>query len=108
MLYLNGCSYVFGGTTKKNSTGSFAQFYFNDVWKSCNSGVSWDCVTESAQWSPRDGFAFTVVEDKMLIIGGTGDAGSEVWASADGKDWELLSSNATTPATPWPARYDNP
>lgn len=110
VLLLKGCSYVFGGTTKKNNTaGEEVQFQFNDVWKTCDAGRSWECVTESAQWSPREGFAFTVAEEKLLIIGGTlggtGAGVNEVWASSDGRDWELLSSNETTPASAWEHRY---
>jgi len=45
----------------------------------------------------------------MLVIGGTvedvGGAVSEVWSSSNGKDWELLSSNETSPANAWAPRY---
>lgn len=109
MLFFKSCSYVFGGTTTKNISEGHVQFNYNDVWKSCDEGRSWHCVTENAQWSPREGFAYTVVGEKMLLIGGTVDdvegAVNEVWASGDGRDWELLSSNATTPASGWAPRY---
>jgi hypothetical protein len=101
MVFLKGCTYVFGGTTTKASAEGKIQFNYNDVWKSCDEGLSWSCVTESAQWSPREGFAFTVAEDKMLIIGGTvedvGGAVNEVWASADGKDPRYALTAVTTP-----------
>lgn len=109
MLFFKDCNYIFGGTTTKNTTAGHVQFNYNDVWRSCDEGKSWDSVTKSAQWSPREGFAYTVVGDKMLIIGGTVDdvegAVNEVWASGDGADWELLSSNATVPASAWAPRY---
>lgn len=109
MAFLKGCAYIFGGTTVKNTTNGTVQFNYNDVWKSCDLGRSWECVTKNAQWTPREGFAFTVAGDRMLIIGGTvhdvGGAVNEVWSSPDGKDWELLSSNETIPANAWAPRY---
>lgn len=94
---------------KNNTAGDEVQFQFNDVWKTCDAGRSWVCATQSAQWAPREGFAFTVANNKLLVIGGTlggtGGPVNEVWASSDGTDWELLSSNTTTPASAWVPRY---
>jgi len=109
MLFFEGCSYVFGGTTIRNTSEGSVQWNFNDVWKSCDEGRSWACVTQSAEWSPREGFAYTVAGGKMLIIGGTvhdvGGAVNEVWASDDGERWQLLGSNVTEPANAWAPRY---
>jgi len=107
VLQFKGCSYVIGGTTTHtNSTGSSEQWNFNDVWRSCDSGASWDVVTENAPWTPREGFGYSIVGDRMVILGGTvgGTMGgvSDVWASPDGKDWEMLKANDTNA---WSPRY---
>lgn len=107
LLEFKGCSYMFGGTTTRtNSTGGVEQSNFNDVWKSCDAGASWDVVTANAPWSPREGFGFTVAGGRMVIVGGTvgGPQGgvSEVWASSDGQAWEMLKGNDTAA---WSPRY---
>jgi len=100
---------LFGGTTTKNTTNGSIQFNYNDVWKSCDLGRSWSCVTSAAQWAPREGFALTVVGGRILMIGGTvhdvGGAVNEVWSSSNGLDWKLLSSNETKPVSAWAPRY---
>lgn len=106
LMHFQSCSYIVGGTTTKtNATGGSEQWSFNDVWKSCNAGSTWDLVTASAQWSPREGFAFTVLGDKMVIaggtLGGTMGATNEVWTSANGKDWEMAFNGTEA----WCPRY---
>merc|ERR1719329_112907 len=107
MLQFKGCSYVIGGTTTRtDSTGKSVQWNFNDVWKSCDSGASWDVLTKNAPWLPREGFGYSIVGDQMVILGGTvgGMMGgvSDVWASSDGKEWEMLKANDTVA---WSPRY---
>lgn len=73
--------------------------WFNDVWSS-EDGVSWEQVTESADFSPRGHFQAAAFNDALYIIGGsigigTGGAESftnEVWKTQDGEIWELVST----------------
>jgi hypothetical protein len=69
----------------------------------------WQCITDSAAFAPRDGAGALVFHDRMWLLGGwnPGDkehfpliCNSEVWSSADGRDWrrELL-------AAPWEGRH---
>lgn len=91
----SGCIYLMGGQT-------FSEFY-NDVWKTCDNGDSWNQVTEKAAWGARAGLGGTMHNGKMVIAGGCHDnvkydPGAfrkfygDVWSSVDGKSWEMLTS----------------
>jgi hypothetical protein len=69
----------------------------------------WECITESAPFAPRDGAGALVFQDRMWLLGGWNPndrahfprtCNSEVWASANGRDWDLL-----LPAAPWEGRH---
>lgn len=78
----------------------------NQVWASVD-GVQWELVTEQAGWSPRLAAGAVVFKGKMWILGGIenyffGDDShlkSDVWCSADGRTWELVTERA-----PWSPR----
>lgn len=60
----------------------------------------WRRETEAAGWQPRDSQGELVYRDKMWIFGGWFNSTSapprDVWASSDGRNWELTAKNA-----PW-------
>ena len=76
------------------------------VWSSTD-GVHWQQVTPAASWSPRIAAATVVFRGKMWILGGTEDyyfgdnssLKSDVWYSADGKEWTRAIEHA-----PWSPR----
>jgi hypothetical protein len=70
---------------------------------------TWERVTENAGFAPRDGAGALVFRERMWLLGGwnLNDkqnfprlSNSEVWCSADGRSWELV-----TPAAPWEGRH---
>jgi hypothetical protein len=73
----------------------------SEVW-STSDGVKWDQVTAAAGFTPRIAAGAVVFKDKMWILGGTenyyfGDDSSlksDVWTSADGKEWQLVTADA--------------
>lgn len=77
----------------------------NKVWASTD-GADWTFVGE-AGWSPRIPSGFVVFKDRMWVMGGTSDfyvnndetLFSDVWSTADGKEWKLELKNA-----PWSKR----
>jgi hypothetical protein len=78
----------------------------NEVWSSTD-GAKWEQVTKQAGWSPRLAAGLVAFKGRMWILGGTenyyfGDDGnlkSDVWSSADGKDWKRETAQA-----PWSPR----
>lgn len=69
----------------------------------------WTCVTDRADFAPRDGAGALVFGGKMWLLGGwnPGDrvhfphiCNSEVWSSRDGKNWILEVDQA-----PWEGRH---
>ena len=73
----------------------------DDVWSS-QDGKNWKQETDSAGWTPRIASALVEFKGKMWILGGTadyyfGDQNSyknDVWSSSDGKNWQLMTSDA--------------
>lgn len=86
--------------------------FFNDVWASSD-GAEWRLLTDDAPWSGRAGLSAAVLDDHIYVLGGSrnddtaiiGPGGparvyyNDVWRSADGVEWELLTDDA-----PWAAR----
>ncbi|MCC7493195.1 MAG: hypothetical protein IT204_12635 [Fimbriimonadaceae bacterium] len=74
-------------------------------WSSAD-GVEWT-LEATAAWSPRLAAAHVVWRDRLWLLGGTANfydhsptqVHHDVWSSADGRHWELV-----TPHAPWPAR----
>jgi hypothetical protein len=78
----------------------------NEVWSS-NDGLTWKQATDHAGWSPRLAAGAVAFKGRMWILGGTenyyfGDDSSEksdIWSSADGKQWKREVADA-----PWSPR----
>jgi hypothetical protein len=73
--------------------------YHNDVWTS-RDGVNWTQAAAKTPWSPRTVSTVVAFHDRIWIIGGgvidgemdpNPNAGREIWSSADGTNWELMS-----------------
>jgi hypothetical protein len=89
--------WLFGGAnavTVERAPSSF----LNDVWSS-EDGIAWSLVTEAAPWTPRDTPMALVFHDRLVLIGGNGNA--DVWSTPDGVAWSRLVSRA-----PWGQRFD--
>lgn len=63
----------------------------------------WKEAVNHAEWSERDAQTVEVFNNKFWLVGGVGGKApdysqnkSDVWSSADGLDWELVTDNA-----PW-------
>ena len=73
----------------------------NEVWCSTD-GATWQQTTAKAAWSPRLASALVEFKGRMFLLGGSenyyfGTAASlknDVWSSADGIHWELLTADA--------------
>ena len=75
----------------------------NDVWYSTN-GIEWTLATAHAPWKARRGHSTVVYDGRMWIMGGAESSGkrnqlpskrlNDVWASADGITWTLVTEHA--------------
>ena len=100
-VVFDGRMWILGGS------GGGGSGHLNDIWSSTD-GVTWTEMTPSAPWSRRmlwDSLA--VLDDKLWLIGG-GLGGyhpfrvyNDVWCSADGVDWKLVTDSAAWPARMW-------
>jgi hypothetical protein len=78
----------------------------NEVWSSTD-GEKWEQATRAAGWSPRLAAGVVVFKGRMWVLGGIenyffGDEKSlksDVWSSADGKEWTQETANV-----PWSPR----
>ena len=105
---LDGEIYVMGGSVNDDSGivgGPPTRQLFNDVWKSTD-GVNWTRATPAAPWAPRAGAAVVVKDGYLYLLGGEyafqGNPPpyfNDVWRTANGTDWELV-----TPAAGWSPR----
>jgi hypothetical protein len=108
MAVLGGELYVLGGSVNDDSAiigGPPVREYYNDVWKSAD-GREWTQLTASAPWSPRAGAVLVTRGDHLYLLGG--EVGflcspqpdceppyfNDVWRSADGVNWELVTESA--------------
>ena len=71
-----------------------------DVWNS-EDGIAWKQVLEVAPWIHCDLPMFMVFKERMWFMGGwqggrkkSANAGSEVWCTRNGKDWDCATKNA--------------
>ncbi len=69
----------------------------------------WELVTDNAAFAPRDGAGLLSFQGRMWLLGGWNPrdkihfpqiCNSEVWSSADGRDWTLAA-----PQAPWEGRH---
>jgi len=85
--------WIFGGLDGKKA--------LNDVWYS-GDGKTWH-ETPPVPWTPRVAFGYTVYNGKIWVAGGmdwkTMTHYNDVWCSADGINWILVTENA-----PWNPR----
>ncbi|MEM7094296.1 MAG: hypothetical protein AAF567_14940 [Actinomycetota bacterium] len=86
--------------------------FFNDVWASSD-GITWEQRTVDAPWTPRAGLSAVALDGYVYVLGGSlnddsaliGPNGpvrlysNDVWRSADGAEWELMTDDA-----PWEPR----
>lgn len=75
----------------------------NDVWSTAD-GTTWKLEVEHAAWSKRTHAQVTVFKDRLWLMGGGAwhpetIPRNDVWSSADGITWDLV-----TEAAPWTAR----
>ena len=90
--------------------GGTENYYFgdeaslkNDVWSTVD-GEQWTLETSSAPWAARAYHQLVTHNDRLWILGGGNyvpehHARSDVWSSADGREWRLEADSA-----PWPPR----
>ena len=96
-----GRLYVLGGRTSQSYSDH------NDVWST--DGVTWrqDKANNNDGWSARRGHQAVVHNDRMYVLGGGAgsthgnDVRSDVWSSADGVTWSLVTGSADWPARKW-------
>src|SRR4051812_43078828 len=62
--------------------------------------LSWEHITERAEWTPRDSAIALVFNGRMWLMGGWTGLGlptpTDVWSSSDGAHWKQVLS-----AAPW-------
>ena len=83
--------------------GDIGGSYKNDVWQSAD-GENWNSATEQAAWTGRWYPAAVSHNNNLYILGGHDDGKSDmfqfpqnmndVWRSADGKQWTLITAEA--------------
>merc|ERR1712048_661875 len=78
---------------------------FRDVWSPSDDGVTWDLVTDSAEWSAREGISgqssgndLVIAGTSLVAIGGEKgflpwDCFDDLWTNDDGKAWTKQRSN---------------
>jgi hypothetical protein len=106
---LNGDIYVLAGSQNDDTAivgGPPTRIYYNDVWRSRDGGRTWENATADAPWEPRAGAVVVVKGDFMYLLGGEDgficlplpDCDppyfNDVWRSADGANWELVTEAA--------------
>ncbi|CAN5248550.1 kelch repeat-containing protein [soil metagenome] len=110
---------VFYGSVVFNSKiwllgGCDGKDYYNDVWNSAD-GVSWTKVSQRAAWSPRNIGITIVFKNRIWMIGGgvidgeptnNPKSNDEIWSSADGIDWTLVTDQAHMSALGTPIVFD--
>jgi len=78
--------YAFGGDNGINGP------YFNDVWKSNDTGITWYLINNNAQWSKRTGHVGVLYNDNIIMFGGYPDL-TDMWSSMDGITWTLVTNH---------------
>ncbi len=89
-------------------TGGFDwKKHYNDLWYS-EDGITWTQITDHAPYPERRYQKTEVAKDRMWVIGGIGGNNpyrwnflTDVWYSADGKEWTEATENAG-----FPPRYE--
>jgi hypothetical protein len=81
--------------------------FYNDVWSSSD-GINWTQQTDSAKWAGRAGLSAIVFKGEIYVMGGSFNDDpaviggpptrvyfNDVYKSADGKTWELVTDSAS-------------
>ncbi len=92
-IYFNDKIYLVGGGTDSKNDSSPA---FSSVYSSIN-GINWNFVKE-APFAPRVHHGAVVFKDNIYVLGGQDSKGknlNDVWRSANGEDWVLVSEKAS-------------
>lgn len=89
----------------------------NEVWSSSD-GVAWTLekpntfldrsFNPTSDWEGRHTAGYVVFKDKLWIIGGDANQGhyqNDVWNSADGRTWNLVSKDSQLPWAPRALHY---
>lgn len=85
--------WVIGGEVLNSVEGTEKR---NDVWSSLN-GITWSQEIADAGFSGRSNFKAIVFDNRIWIIGGVANDGSQlndIWSSPDGVTWNEESSSA--------------
>lgn len=99
------------GISGRDNPETFPVFSTDPVLKN----IGWEKIAGEAPWGPRDSHAIVVFNGKLWVMGGINGNDlvvkqgvveywkaphkSDVWSSADGKNWELITESA-----PWGGR----
>lgn len=104
-LVFDDAMWLIGGWNPRDPI-HFPRVCSNDVWRSTD-GRDWSPVKSNAylddtfdtkqDWARRRTGGYAVHEHRMWLIGGDANQGyhqSDVWASADGRDWQCVLEEA--------------
>lgn len=88
---------IFDGKLWMTSVSGLYEDVKNPVWSSSD-GSHWNLETENAPFGPRNLVTFYANDEYLFVLGGDGapfdrTPKSDVWRSADGINWELVSEN---------------
>ena len=75
--------------------GSGPDGFTNDVWSSPD-GKTWS-KAKTPPFAPRADHAAVAFQDKLWVLGGSGEeleSFSDIWCSADGENWDLITAKA--------------
>ncbi len=95
---LRGRIWILGGGTYDTPMTKHRNFY-NDVWSSADE-ITWTRHAESTTWKPREYHEVAAFDGRLWVLEGWNQGNrNDVWASADGTNWQEL------PGTPWKPRH---
>jgi hypothetical protein len=74
----------------------------SDIWRSTDSGKTWECIHPNSPFGARYGSSLLVSDENLFLIGGSNGCTTfdDVWCSSDGgESWERIAHH-----TPWRGR----
>lgn len=77
--------------------GGYGSSYFNDTWRSTDSGVTWTMVNASSGWSNRSAHSSVAMPDGSIVLMGGYDGSykNDTWKSTDkGTTWTLVNESS--------------
>lgn len=96
----DGRMWIIGGWGVVEQASSEKGRTLNDTWYSSD-GILWTRATEAATFPAREDATSLVYDNKIWILGGSGDFGkilNDVWYSRDGIEWSEVNASAAFPA----------